>query len=95
MYNEGRYPYAGLGDIFDDISRIAGKAQEYSGQAREVVGQAREVVEGRKKVALIPTSGSYGTVAIPGQPYGVTFPLTPVLLGGAVLVAVLLLTRRR
>jgi hypothetical protein len=95
MYNEGRYPYAGLGDIFGDINRIAGRVQEYSGQAQEVVGQAREVIGGRKKVALIPTTGSYGTIPVPGQPYGITFPLTPVLLGGAALVAALLLTRRR
>ncbi len=91
----GAYPYAGLGDIFSDISRIAGKVGIASGKVSAVASQASDVARGKKKVALIPPSGSYATVPVPGQPFGVTFPMMPVLLGGAALVAYLLLSRRR
>lgn len=95
MYNQGDYPYSGLGGLFDSIGKIAGKVGNVASNVEQITGQISQVESGQKKVALIPTSGSYATLPVPGQPYGVTFPLMPVLLGGGALLAYLLLTRRR
>ena len=83
-----------LGDIFDDINKIAGKVGGITDQVREITGQASDVAAGRKKVAVIPTSGGFATIPVPGQPYGVTIPLMPILLGGGALVLYLMMRKR-
>ncbi len=96
MYNDGHYPYSGLGNIFDAITKAAKKVSGVAQQVEQVAGQASGVAAGRQKVAVVPTDGIYATIPVPGQPYGVTVSGTTMLLGaGAVLAAVLLLSRRR
>lgn len=89
---DSRYPYA-LGDIFSDISDFAGKVGNVASTVQQAGREVSSVATGQRKVAVVPTSGSYATIPIPGQPYGVTVSL-PLLVGGAAL-AVWLLARRR
>lgn len=84
-----------LGDIFDDINKIAGKVGGITDQIKQIASEAGSVASGKKKVATIPTDGSYVTIPVPGQPYGMSLPLMPILFGGGALLAVYLLSRRR
>lgn len=95
MYNSGHYPYSGLGNLWDDISKAASTVGRVAGQVREVSQQAGGVAAGRSKVAIVPTSGVYTTIPVPGQPYGVTVSGTTLLLGLGAVAAVFLLARRR
>lgn len=89
------YPSAdpGLSGFFDTIGKIAGKVGRVAGTVSQVATQGADVEAGRSQVAVIPTGGSYATFGMPGQPYGASVPLLPVLLGVGVLA--FLLSRRR
>jgi len=82
-----------LSGIFDDIERAAQNVGKFAAKVGVVAGQADNIAEGRRKVAVIPTEGAYATVPVPGQMFGVSIPLVPMLLVGA--VAVYLLARRK
>jgi hypothetical protein len=91
----GMYGQPQLGDIFADIKKIAGKVGAGAGQVEEIASQVSDVAAGKKKVALIPPTGGFATIPIPGQPYGITVPIMPILLGAGALLALYMISRRR
>lgn len=76
----GYGPY--LGNIFDDISKIAGKIGLVS-------GELSSVASGKSTIATIPTGQASLTIPIPGSPVSQAIPLwlIGVAAGGLVLLA--------
>lgn len=88
----GRLPY-GLGGIFDDIAKFADKVGGIADTVSQAGDELSQVQSGKKKVALIPTTGLSVTVPYPGKPYGINLPVVP-LLAGVGLLAYLALRKR-
>jgi hypothetical protein len=68
----GRY----LGNIFDDIQKIAGKVGMVS-------GELSDVASGQKTVATIPTGYASLTIPVPGSPVSQAIPLWVLGVGAA------------
>lgn len=87
----GRYlgaaPYSPLGNIFDDIQKIAGKVGLVSGELSQVAG-------GQATVATVPTGYASLTIPVPGSPVSKAIPLWVIGVGAAGLLYLAFRPRR-
>jgi hypothetical protein len=75
-----------LGDLYDDIARIAGQVESVASRVKYVGKEMSSVARGEKQVATIPSQGPYAAIPLPGSRVGVSVPLIPLLAGAAALV---------
>lgn len=91
IFNLAEVPASGygpyLGNIFDDISKIASKVGLVSGELSNVAA-------GRSTIATIPTGQASLTLPIPGSPVSASIPLWVIGVGAAGLLFLAMRKRR-
>lgn len=83
IYNLAEVPPSGygpyLGNIFDDLSKIAS-------QVGVVSGELAKVASGEAKIATIPTNKASITIPLPNSQVGVAIPILPLAVGAGLLL---------
>lgn len=69
----------GLGNIFDDIAKIAGKVGIVSNELADVAA-------GRSNIATVPTDRAVLTIPVPGSPVSASVPILPLAIGAGLLL---------